>query len=40
MREETSGWDSFILVLLKKGIPHVLLSLDQDTELHAEFPNY
>lgn len=40
MREEMSGWGSFILVLLKKGIAHVFLSLDQESELHAEFPNY
>lgn len=40
MREEMSDQGSFILVHLKKGVAHVFLSLNQDPELHAEFPNY
>lgn len=40
MREEMSGWGSFLLLLFKKESTHIFLSLDQDPELHAEFPNY
>lgn len=40
MREEMSDQGSFILVHLKKGVAQAFLALDQDLELHAEFPNY